>query len=140
MAKEVTKKIKLQIPAGKATPAPPVGTVLGPAGINLGEFCTKYNEATRDKMGDVLPVEISIYDDRSFDFVIKTPPAAFLIKKYAKIPKGSVKGKNEIVGSLTEEQVKEIASIKLPDLNAYDLEAAIKTVKGTALNMGIEIK
>ena len=87
MAKEVVKKIKLQIAAGKATPAPPVGTVLGPAGINLGEFCTKYNEATRDKMGDILPVEISIYDDRSFDFVIKTPPAAFLIKKYAKINK-----------------------------------------------------
>ena len=91
-------------------------------------------------MGDIAPVKITIYDDRSFDFVVKTPPTAFLIKKYAKIPKGSVKGKNEIVGSLTEEQVKEIASIKLPDLNAYDLEAAIKTVKGTALNMGIEIK
>ena len=140
MAKEVTKKIKLQIPAGKATPAPPVGTVLGPAGINLQEFCTKFNDSTRDKMGDIVPVVITIYDDRSFDFVVKTPPTAFLIKKYAKIPKGSVKGKNEIVGSLTEEQVKEIASIKLPDLNAYDLEAAIKTVKGTALNMGIEIK
>ena len=140
MAKAITKKIKLQIPAGKATPAPPVGTVLGPAGINLQEFCTKFNDATRDKMGDVLPVEISIYDDRSFDFVIKTPPTAFLIKKYAKIEKGSVKGKNEIVGSLTEAQVKEIAEIKLPDLNAYDVEAAIKIVKGTALNMGVEVK
>ena len=140
MAKEVVKKIKLAISAGKATPAPPVGTVLGPAGINLQEFCTKYNDATRDKMGDVLPVEISIYDDRSFDFVIKTPPTAFLIKKYAKVQKGSVKGKNEIVGSLTEDQVREIAEIKLPDLNAYDIEAAIKIVKGTALNMGIEIK
>ena len=140
MAKEVVKKIKLAISAGKATPAPPVGTVLGPAGINLQEFCTKYNDATRDKMGDVLPVEISIYDDRSFDFVIKTPPTAFLIKKYAKVQKGSVKGKNEIVGSLTEDQVREIAEIKLPDLNAYDVEAAIKIVKGTALNMGIEIK
>ena len=140
MAKEVVKKIKLAINAGKATPAPPVGTVLGPAGINLQEFCTKYNDATRDKMGDVLPVEISIYDDRSFDFVIKTPPTAFLIKKYAKVQKGSVKGKNEVVGSLTEEQVREIAEIKLPDLNAYDVEAAIKIVKGTALNMGIEIK
>jgi len=140
VAKEVVKKIKLAISAGKATPAPPVGTVLGPAGINLQEFCTKYNDATRDKMGDVLPVEISIYDDRSFDFVIKTPPTAFLIKKYAKVQKGSVKGKNEIVGSLTEDQVREIAEIKLPDLNAYDIEAAIKIVKGTALNMGIEIK
>ena len=140
MAKEVVKKIKLAISAGKATPAPPVGTVLGPAGINLQEFCTKYNDATRDKMGDVLPVEISIYDDRSFDFVIKTPPTSFLVKKYAKVQKGSVKGKNEVVGSLTEEQVREIAEIKLPDLNAYDVEAAIKIVKGTALNMGIEIK
>ena len=140
MAKEVVKKIKLAISAGKATPAPPVGTVLGPAGINLQEFCTKYNDATRDKMGDVLPVEISIYDDRSFDFVIKTPPTSFLVKKYAKVQKGSVKGKNEIVGSLTEDQVREIAEIKLPDLNAYDIEAAIKIVKGTALNMGIEIK
>ena len=140
MAKEVVKKVKLAIDAGRATPAPPVGTVLGPAGINLQEFCTKYNDATRDKMGDVLPVEISIYEDRSFDFVIKTPPTAFLIKKYAKVQKGSVKGKNEVVGSLTEEQVREIAEIKLPDLNAYDVEAAIKIVKGTALNMGIEIK
>ena len=140
MAKQITKKIKLQIEAGKATPAPPVGTVLGPAGINLQEFCTKYNDATRDKMGDVLPVEISIYDDRTFDFVIKTPPTAFLIKKYAKIQKGSVKGRNEVAGTLTEDQIREIAEIKLPDLNAYDVEAAIKTVKGTALNMGVEIK
>ena len=140
MAKEVVKKIKLAIQAGRATPAPPVGTVLGPAGINLQEFCTKYNDATKDKMGDVAPVEITIYDDRSFDFVVKTPPTAFLIKKYAKISKGSVKGKNEIVGSLSEEQVKEIATIKLPDLNAYDLDAAINIVKGTALNMGVEVK
>lgn len=138
--KEVTKIIKLQIPAGKATPAPPVGTVLGPAGINLGEFCTKYNEATRDKMGDVLPVEISIYDDRSFDFVIKTPPAAFLVKKYAKIDKGSSKGANNVVATLTKDQLKEIAEIKLPDLNAYDVEAAMNIVEGTARNMGVAIK
>ena len=137
---QLVKEIKLQIPAGKATPAPPVGTVLGPAGINLQEFCTKYNDATRDKMGDVLPVEISIYDDRSFDFVIKTPPTAFLIKKYAKINKGSSKASTEKAGSLTEAQVREIAEIKLPDLNAYDIEAAIKQVKGTAANMGVEIK
>ena len=140
MAKEVVKKVKLAIEAGKANPAPPVGTVLGPAGINLQEFCTKYNEQTRDKMGDILPVEISIYDDRTFDFIIKTPPTAFLIKKYAKINKGSTKGKNEVVGHLTEAQVKEIAETKLPDLNAYDVESAIKQVKGTAENMGIEIK
>lgn len=140
MAKEVVKKIKLQIAAGKATPAPPVGTVLGPAGINLGEFCTKYNEATRDKMGDVLPVEISIYDDRSFDFVIKTPPAAFLVKKYAKIDKGSSKGANNVVATLTKDQLKEIAEIKLPDLNAYDVEAAMNIVEGTARNMGVAVK
>ena len=138
--KEVVKKIKLQIEAGKATPAPPVGTVLGPAGINLQEFCTKYNDATRDKMGDILPVEISVYDDRSFDFVIKTPPTAFLLMKYAKIKKGSVKGSKEIVGKVTREQIKEIAEIKLPDLNCYDIEAAIKIVSGTAKNMGIEVE
>ena len=139
MNKEVVKVIKLQIEAGKATPAPPVGTVLGPAGINLGEFCTKYNDATRDQMGNVLPVEISVYEDRSFDFVIKTPPAAFLIKKYAKVKKGSSKGSNEVVGSLTKEQLKEIAEIKLPDLNAYTFEEAMNIVAGTAKNMGIEI-
>ena len=109
MAKEITKQIKLQIPAGKATPAPPVGTVLGPAGINLQEFCTRYNDATRDKMGDVLPVEISIYDDRSFDFVIKTPPTAFLLKKYAKVKKGSTKGANETVATISQATLKEIA-------------------------------
>lgn len=140
MAKEVINKIKLQIPAGKATPAPPVGTVLGPAGINLQEFCTKYNDATRDKMGDILPVEISVYDDRSFDFIIKTPPTGFLLKKYAKIKKGSVKGAHEIVAVLTKEQIKEIAEIKLPDLNCYDIEAAMKIVEGTARNMGIAVK
>ena len=140
MAKELVKKIKLQIAAGKATPAPPVGTVLGPAGINLGEFCTKYNDATKDKMGDILPVEISIYDDRSFDFVIKTPPVPFLIKKYAKINKGSVKGANEIVATITKDQLREIAEIKLPDLNAYDIEAAMRSVEGTARNMGVAVK
>ena len=139
MAKQVTKKIKLQIPAGKATPAPPVGTVLGPAGINLQEFCTKYNDATRDKMGDILPVEISIYEDRTFDFVIKTPPAAFLIKKVAKIQKGSTKGSKETVATITREQLKEIAEIKLPDLNAYTVEEAMKIVEGTALNMGVKV-
>lgn len=136
----LVNKIKLQIPAGKATPAPPVGTVLGPAGINLQDFCTKYNDATRDKMGDILPVEISIYEDRTFDFVIKTPPAAFLLKKVSKINKGSVKGKNEIVGTITEEQLREIAEIKLPDLNCYTIEDAMKIVEGTALNMGIKVE
>ena len=140
MAKEVVKKIKLQIPAGKATPAPPVGTVLGPAGINLQEFCTRYNDATRDKMGDILPVEISIFDDRSFDFVIKTPPAAFLIMKAANVKKGSSKGSSEIVGTITKAQLTEIAETKLPDLNAYTVEEAMKIVEGTARNMGIEVK
>ncbi len=139
MAKKIVKMIKLQIPAGKATPAPPVGTVLGPAGINLTEFCTKYNDATRDKMGDILPVEISVYEDRSFDFVIKTPPAAFLLKKYAKINKGSSKGSSETVATITKAQLREIAETKLPDLNAYDVEGAMKIVEGTARNMGIKI-
>ena len=138
-AKDVVKKIKLQIQAGKATPAPPVGTVLGPAGINLQEFCTKYNDATKDKMGDVLPVEISIYEDRTFTFVVKTPPTAFLIKKFAKIGKGSTKGRNETVGTLTKAQLKEIAEIKLPDLNCYTVEEAMKIVEGTALNMGVTV-
>lgn len=140
MAKKIAKMIKLQIPAGKATPAPPVGTVLGPAGINLQEFCTKYNDTTRDKMGDILPVEISVYEDRSFDFVIKTPPAAFLIKKYAKINKGASKGSSETVATLTKDQLREIAETKLPDLNAYDVEGAMKIVEGTARNMGVKIE
>lgn len=140
MAKEAIKKIKLQIPAGKATPAPPVGTVLGPAGINLQDFCTKYNDATREKMGDILPVEISIYDDRSFDFVIKTPPTSFLLKKYAKVNKGSVKGSKEVVATISKDQLKEIAEIKLPDLNAYTVDEAMKIVAGTAKNMGIAIE
>ena len=139
MAKEAIKKIKLQIPAGKATPAPPVGTVLGPAGINLQEFCTKYNDATRDKMGDILPVEISIYEDRSFDFIIKTPPTGFLLKKIAHINKGSVKGATETVATITVDQLRQIAEIKLPDLNCDTIEAAMKTVAGTARNMGIVV-
>ena len=140
MAKEVVKKIKLQIAAGKATPAPPVGTVLGPAGINLGDFCSKYNDATRDKMGDILPVEITVYEDRSFDFVIKTPPTAFLIKKVTGIKKGATKGASETVATLTQAQLKEIAEIKLPDLNAYTVEDAMKIVAGTARNMGVKVE
>ena len=139
MANEV-KKIKIQIPAGKATPAPPVGTALGPAGINLGDFCTKFNEATRDKMGDILPVEITVNEDRSFDFVVKTPPAEFLIKRALKLKKGSVNGKNETVGTLTKDQLREIAETKLPDLNCYDIESAMKIVEGTALNMGVKVE
>jgi len=138
VAKAITKKITLQIPAGKATPAPPVGTVLGPAGINLQEFCTKFNDATRDKMGDIVPVQISIFEDRTFDFVLKTPPAAFLLKKVAKIKSGAAKG--ETVATITKDQLKEIAETKLPDLNAYDVEHAMKIVEGTARNMGIKVE
>ena len=140
MAKQIVKKIKLQIPAGNATPAPPVGTVLGPAGINLQEFCTKFNDATRDKMGDILPVEISLYEDRSYDFKLKTPPAAFLLKKYAKIQKGATKGKNETVATISRASIKEIAETKMTDLNAYDLDSAMKIIEGTAINMGIKIE
>ncbi len=139
MANKV-KEIKIQIPAGKATPAPPVGTVLGPAGINLQEFCTKYNDATKDKTGDVLPVVISVYEDRSFDFVIKTPPTPFLIKKICNVKKGSSKGANEVVGNMTKEQLKEIAEIKLPDLNCYTVEEAMTIVAGTAKNMGVKVE
>ena len=140
MAKEVVKKVKLHIEAGKANPAPPVGTVLGPAGINIQEFCQKFNDATRDKMGDVVPCEISIYDDRSFDFVLKTPPASFLLKKAAKIQKGSKKGANEVVATLTKEDIRAIAETKFPDLNAYEIEDAMKEIEGTARNMGIAVK
>ena len=140
MAKEVVKRIKLEIEAGKATPAPPVGTVLGPAGINLQEFCTKFNDATRDKIGDVVPCEISIYDDRTFDFVLKTPPAGFLLKKVAKIQKGSPKGANQIVATITKDELRQIAETKLPDLNAYTVEEAMNIIEGTARNMGIAVK
>ena len=141
MAKnENVKIIKLQIPAGQATPAPPVGTVLGPAGINLQEFCQKYNDATRDKMGNIIPVEITVNEDRSFSFVLKTPPAGDLIKKAAKIQKGSKKGANEIVATITKDDVRQIAETKLPDLNAYDIESAMKIIEGTARNMGVAVK
>lgn len=140
MAKEAVKKIKLQIPAGKATPAPPVGTVLGPAGINLQEFCTKFNDATRDKMGDIVPVEISLYDDRTFDFVLKTAPAGFLIKKAAKIQKGGTKGSKETVATISAADLRQIAETKLPDLNAYDVDAAMKIIEGTARNMGVAVE
>ena len=140
MAKEIVKVIKLQIPAGQATPAPPVGTILGPAGINLQEFCTRFNEASRDKMGDVLPVEITLFDDRSYDFVLKTPPAAFLLKKAAKIQKAGSKGANEIAATIDKAELQKIAETKMQDLNAYDIEAAMNIIEGTARNMGIAIK
>jgi len=140
VAKEIAKKIKLQIPAGQATPAPPVGTILGPAGINLQEFCTRFNEASRDKMGDVLPVEITLYEDRTYDFVLKTPPAAFLLKKAAKIQKAGAKGANQVAATIEKEDLKRIAEAKMVDLNAYDVDAAMNIIEGTARNMGIAIR
>ena len=137
--KQVKKVVKLQIPAAKANPAPPVGPALGQAGVNIQQFCSQFNDKTASMAGYVIPVEISVYDDRSFDFVIKTPPTAFLLKKFAKIDKGAVKGSTETVATLTKAQIKEIAEIKLPDLNAYTVEEAMKIVEGTALNMGIKV-
>lgn len=140
MAKKIVKKIKLAMPAGKATPAPPVGTVLGPAGINIGEFVNKYNEATRDQMGSIIPVEINVYEDRTYDFVLKTPPASALLLKAAGKEKGS--GKNLIAkaGVVSKAQVREIAEIKMPDLNAENIDAAMRIIEGTARSMGIEVK
>ena len=140
MAKKVTKVVKIQIPAGKATPAPPVGTIFGPLGINLQEFCTRYNDATREKMGDIIPVEVTVFEDRSFDFVLKTPPTASLLLKAAKLQKGGVKGANEIVATITKDQLKEIAEIKLPDENTNNIDAVMRTIAGTARNMGIAVK
>lgn len=140
MAKKVTKVVKIQIPAGKATPAPPVGTIFGPLGINLQEFCTRYNDATRDKMGDIIPCEVSIYEDRSFDFVLKTPPAASLLLKAANLSKGGVKGANEVVATISKDKLREVAEIKLPDLNTSDINAAMRIVAGTARNMGIAVE
>lgn len=140
MAKKVKVQIKLQIPAGKANPAPPIGPALGQHGVAIQEFCTKYNEATRDKMGDILPVVITVYEDRSFTFIVKTPPAAELLKKAAKVQKGSGKPLTDKVGSITRQQLREIAELKMVDLNAHDVEAAMRIIEGTARQMGITIK
>ena len=140
MARELVNKVKLQIPAGRATAAPPVGTALGPFGIPLPDFCNRFNDATKDKMGDIVPVEVYIYDDRSFDFKVKTSPAAFLLKKAAGIKTASANGCKDKAGSITKEQLRQIAETKLPDLNAYDVESAMKIIAGTAKNMGIEVE
>lgn len=137
--KEVLVRIKLQIPAGKANPAPPIGPALGQHGLNIMDFCKQYNAATKDKVGVVVPVEISVYKDRSFTFILKTPPAAELLRKAAGIEKGSGVPNKDKVGSVTKAKIKEIAEIKLPDLNAYDVEAASKIIEGTARNMGITV-
>ena len=139
MAKPIKTVIKLQIPAGKANPAPPIGPALGQHGVNIGDFVSKFNDATKDKGGDVIPVEITVYEDRSFTFKMKTPPASDLLRKAAKIEKGSGNVINK-VGAVSREQLKEIAERKMEDLNANDIEAAMKIIEGTAKSMGIEIK
>jgi len=140
MAKKIITKIKLQIRGGQANPAPPVGPALGQHGLNIAEFCSKFNEATREQMGEVIPVEITVFADRSYSFILKTPPAGELIKKYAKIPKGSASPLSQKVGSLTDEQLTEIAKIKMPDLNTKDVEAAKRIIAGSARQMGVKIK
>ena len=140
MAKKITKKIKLQVPAGKATPAPPLGPALGQAGVNIGQFVTEFNEKTRDKIGDIVPVEISVYEDRTFSFIMKTPPASFLLIKAAGIEKGSGKNAVSKVGKVTKAQVREIAEKKMTDLNATDIDAASRIIEGTARSMGIDVR
>ncbi|OHD56782.1 MAG: 50S ribosomal protein L11 [Spirochaetes bacterium GWF1_49_6] len=138
--KKVKAEVKLQLEATKANPAPPVGTALGPYGIQLMEFCKQFNEATKDKVGFVIPVVITIFDDRSFTFILKTPPASNLIKKELGIDKGSPTPNKEKMGKLTQEQLRKIAQIKMPDLNANTVEAAMRSVAGTARNMGVEVE
>jgi len=138
--KPIKTIIKLQIPGGKANPAPPVGPALGQHGLNIQDFCNRFNEATKDKNGEVIPAEITVYEDRTFDFILKTPPAAELLKKAAKIGKGSGEPNKKKVGKVTEAQISEIATVKMPDLNVNDLEQAKKIIAGTARSMGIEIK
>ena len=140
MAKEVQAKIKLQCPAGQATPAPPVGPALGAHGVNIAQFVKEFNDRTREQMGLIIPVEISVYPDRSFDFIMKSPPAAVLLKKAANLAKGAGNPGTETVGSVTAEQVKEIAEMKMADLNSASLEAACRVIEGTARSMGITVE
>ena len=141
MAKKVTGQVKLQIPAGKATPAPPVGTALGPQGVNIMEFCKAFNAKTsaKDQEGLIIPVVITIFSDRSFTFITKTPPVPVLIKRAGNLAKGSAEPNKNKVGQITEKQIEEIARIKMPDLNCFTLEAAVRCVKGTAVSMGVEV-
>lgn len=139
MAKKVIKLIKLQIPAGKANPAPPIGTVLGPAGINIGDFVSKFNAQTAQMGGDLLPVLLSVYEDRSYDFILKTPPVPNLIKKAIKLEKGAGKTGTQKVGKISKAQVKEIAETKMSDLNCTTVEAAMRQVEGSARSMGVEV-
>ena len=139
MAKKIRIVLTLQLPAGKATPAPPVGTALGPHGINIVEFTKTYNEKTADKAGQIIPAQITIFEDRSFTFVLKTPPAADLLRKAAGVDRGSATTGRETAGTITRDQLREIATVKLADLNANDIEAAMRQVEGTARSMGIEV-
>ena len=138
--KKIKTILKLQIKAGQANPAPPVGPALGQQGLNIQDFCTKFNNATKDKAGDVIPVEITVYEDRTFDFKLKTSPAAELLKKAAKVQKGSGKPNSEKIGKVTKAQIKEIAQAKMQDLNAVDIEGAMKIIKGTAWQMGLTVE
>lgn len=140
MAKKILKKIKLQIPAGKATPTPPVGPALGQAGVPIGDFINKFNDATKGMIGDIIPTDITVYEDRTFSFVLKTPPAASLILKAIKVEKGSGKNLTNKIGKITKTQIKEIAEKKMKDLNASTIESAMKIIEGTARSMGVEIK
>lgn len=140
MAKTIKTKIKLQIPGGAANPAPPVGPALGQHGLNIAEFCSQFNERTKDQRGDIVPVVITVYQDRTYDFVVKTPPASELIKKALGLPKGSGSPLLTKVGTLTQKQLKEIAERKMEDLNANDVAAAMKIIAGTARQMGVEVK
>jgi large subunit ribosomal protein L11 len=139
VAKKIRIVLTLQLPAGKATPAPPVGTALGPHGINIVEFTKSYNEKTADKAGQIIPAQITVFEDRSFSFVLKTPPAADLLRKAAGIDKGGATAKRETVGKVTRDQLREIAAIKQADLNSNDIEAAARQIEGTARSMGIEV-
>lgn len=140
MAKKITKKLKLVIPAGKANPAPPVGPALGQAGVNIGEFVKQFNDMTAQMMGDIVPVEITVYEDRTFSLLLKTSPASALILKAIGKEKGSGKPNTAKIGSITKAQVKEIAEKKMPDLNAMDVEGAMKIIEGSARSMGVEVK
>jgi large subunit ribosomal protein L11 len=140
MPKKIKTIIKLQIKAGSANPAPPVGPALGQHGLNIQEFCTRFNEATKDKMGDIIPAEITVYEDRTYDFKLKTPPASQLILKALGQSKGSGKPNTAKIGALTREQIKKIAETKMPDLNANDIDAAMKIIEGTARQMGVDVK
>ena len=139
MAKKIRIVLTLQLPAGKATPAPPVGTALGPHGINIVEFTKSYNEKTADKVGQVIPAQITVFEDRSFTFILKTPPAPDLLRKAAGIDKGAQTPKRAVAGRVTRDQIREIATAKMPDLNAVDLEGAMRQVEGTARSMGLEV-